>query len=139
MDKTQELLKKVIEARREYDAMKDVANVAERRWRSFEQELVKHMAENKSDLANYDGVTARPVQQFSAAVNKDTQQQTVDWLLNTIGDITDYTEEKVRRHKVISLLKERHERGEPIPAFFEAQPTITLRLEGYKNDRTRTE
>lgn len=124
-------------ARLAYEDARDQANELEKVWREQEDLLVDAMLEaGVKNFQNDDGTKPTLTKNTSVKCNKDNYEDVRDWLVDTVGDDTDFVEETVNRFKVAGLVKKKLESGADeadFPEFLGLNTRPAVRVYGWNN------
>jgi hypothetical protein len=123
-------------ARRDYDEKKALSNAADGERRRLERELVDYMMEHQiKSVDRMDGTKPLLASSVSASVTKENAEEIRQWLLETVGDDSDFMETIVSKPAVIELLKKKIKEGDDpsdFPEFLKVDTRPTLRVNGWK-------
>jgi hypothetical protein len=123
-------------ARRDYDDKKAASNQADAERRRLERELVDYMMEHQiKSVDRMDGTKPLLASSVSASVTKENAEEIRAWLLETVGDDSDFMETIVSKPAVVELLKKRIKEGDDpsdFPAFLKVDTRPTLRVNGWR-------
>tara|TARA_R110000772_G_C13309802_1_gene439836 strand:- start:11347 stop:11790 length:444 start_codon:yes stop_codon:yes gene_type:complete len=124
------------DARTEYDVAKAESDRLEKLWRAQESKLIeKMMGDGVKSVTLSDGSRPTLAKGVSVKCNKDTHDQVRAWLLETVGDDSDFVETLPNRHKVAAhVKKEIEEKGmdpDDFPDFLAVSVKPTMRVLGW--------
>ena len=124
------------EARTSYDEAKAESDRLEKLWRVQESKLIeKMMDEGVKSVTLDDGSRPTLAKGVSVKCNKETHSQVRQWLLDTVGDDSDFVETLPNRFKVAAhvkkLIEEQHADPEGFPEFLAVSVKPTMRVLGW--------
>jgi len=120
-------------ARQTYDEAKRRSDEADKYRRACERTLVDYMLEiGVTKFGTDDDMQPIIVKQQSIQVNKENSEQIRQWLLDTVGDDSDYMKTELSKSAVLELVKDRSESGDEIPEFLGFKESPGLRVLGWQ-------
>jgi len=123
------------DARLAYEEAKEESNRLEEAWRVEEAKLVDAMLNaGLKNFTNDDGTKPTLTKNASVKCNKDNADDVREWLVDTVGDDTDFVEETVNRFKVAAHVKKKLEAGadeSEFPAFLGLNTRPAIRVYGW--------
>ena len=136
MSQLNALFEAYTQARDAYDEAHKLSVEADKLRRDRERALVDFMLENQIKKVEIDGLTPILVSATSIACNQENAEKIRSWLVDTVGDDTDFMVTVVHKPAVLEhvkgLIKDGADPSE-LPEFLQCSTRPTLRVDGWKS------
>ena len=134
-----ELIDAYYEARALHDEAKAKATELEKARRAAENKLIDHMLdEGTTGVKRDDGTSVGLRKSLSLSCTKENHHLLRGWLMDELGDDSDFVEEVVSKTALTELVKGRVDEGadeDDFPEFMRVSTRPIISVQGWKNRR----